>query len=75
LEHKPDKGFQAGLRGIAEAKRLNLPYEEGIAHYHIGRFLPSNQPLRHQHLKQAAAIFEKLGAMWDLEQSLTALDT
>lgn len=73
LDGKPAKARKAGLKGIAEAQRLKMPYDEGIAHYHLGRFLPKEDPQRAEHLKQAVTIFERLGAAWDLEQAKTLL--
>jgi tetratricopeptide (TPR) repeat protein len=73
LDGKPDKARKAGLKGVAEAQRLKMPYDEGVAHYHLGRFLPKDDPQHAEHLKQAAAIFERLGAAWDLERAHQAL--
>jgi tetratricopeptide (TPR) repeat protein len=74
LEGNPDNAEKAGLKGIAEAQRLKMPYEEGLAHYHLGRFLSAADPHRNEYLHQAVAIFERLGAKGDLEGARTALD-
>ena len=71
--------WQAGLRGqhrraariardgIQLARQLHMPYEEGLLHYHTGRFLPQADPARREHLAQALVIFERLGAAYDAE--------
>ena len=35
--------------------------------YHLGRYLPSTDPARREHLTQALALFERLGAKYDAE--------
>ncbi len=54
-------------KGIKLAQELRMPYEEGLLHYHAGRFLPQTDPARREHLTQALAIFERLGAAYDAE--------
>ena len=53
--------------GLQLAQQFHLPYEEGLLHYHTGRFLPPADPARREHLTQALAIFERLGAAYDAE--------
>ncbi len=54
-------------RGIQLSQQLQTPYDEGLLHYHAGRFLPESDPARREHLSQALAIFERLGAAHDAE--------
>ena len=53
--------------GIKLAQKMGMPYEEGLLHYHAGRFLPQTDPARREHLTQALAIFERLGAAYDAD--------
>lgn len=43
-------------------------YARALAHYEIGRHLPSDQQQRGCHLEQARTLFEQLGTRWDLER-------
>lgn len=52
------------LKAVEAAQRLKMPYEEALAHYHIGRFLSQ----RSDHFKQAVELFSRLGAVFELEQ-------
>jgi hypothetical protein len=54
-------------RGIRLSQQLQTTYDEGLLHYHSGRFLPESDPARREHLSQALAIFERLGAAHDAE--------
>jgi hypothetical protein len=50
-----------------------MPYEQGLAHYEIGRHLPATDPARATHLSQAYAIFSQLNAAFDVAR-VTALN-
>jgi tetratricopeptide (TPR) repeat protein len=54
-------------RGIRLSQQLQTSYDEGLLHYHTGRFLPESDAARREHLGQALAIFERLGAAHDAE--------
>jgi hypothetical protein len=54
-------------RGIRLSQQLQTSYDEGLLHYHTGRFLPESDPARREHLGQALALFERLGAAHDAE--------
>ena len=53
-------------RAIAEAARLDMPYETARAHLEIGRHLSPATPERWRHLSNAAATFDRLGCAWEL---------
>lgn len=57
-----------------QASKLAMPFEQGLAHYHLGRWLPLDDPQRTQHLAQASAIFTRLGAAHHLADTNVELD-
>ncbi|MFQ5615277.1 MAG: AAA family ATPase, partial [Anaerolineales bacterium] len=74
LDGKPRKARKAGEKAVRFAQQFGMPYEEGFAHYHLGRRLPASDAARRAHLTQAIAIFERLGAAWDLERARGELE-
>jgi tetratricopeptide (TPR) repeat protein len=73
LSGRARRAQKAWRRSLAEAERLAMPYEEGLAHYEIGRHLPGGSPERREHLGRAAEVLARLGAVYDLEQVNRAL--
>jgi len=71
LAHKPARAQRAWAKGLTAAQNLQMPYDEGLAHYEIGRHAP--QAERHAHLQKAAEIFASLGARYDAEQAKSEL--
>lgn len=57
--------------GLALAEKLDMPFEQGLAHYEQGRHLKG--PERMDHLSQAVALFEKVSAKRDVERTKKAL--
>ncbi len=51
-----------------------MPYEQGLAHYEIGRHLAVDDPIRREQLTQACEIFARLEATYDLERAQAALN-
>ena len=74
LEDKPEKMQRTMENAIEVAKANGMPFEQGYAHYHLGRFLPANHPDRMIHLEKAADIFENVGANWHFEQTQKEID-
>lgn len=68
LADKPGKAHKAWAKSLAYAEELNMPYEQGLAHYEIGRHLLDDNRGREDHLEQAGEIFAHLDAGWDLER-------
>jgi hypothetical protein len=64
---------RAWRKSLELARQLAMPYEQGQAHYEIGRHLPLNDPARREHLNRASDIFARLDAMFHLEQTQEAL--
>ena len=70
---RPARAFKAWHKSLAMAQRLSMPYEQGLAHYEIGRHLAPADPRRPVHLDQARAIFTGLNAGYDLAQTQAVL--
>jgi serine/threonine protein kinase len=71
LEHLEGDGPRAQRTWracIVESERLGMPYEKGRAHRELGRHLPAGDPERRRHLERARAIFEELGAAFDVRR-------
>ncbi|MFN8459402.1 MAG: hypothetical protein U0401_32925, partial [Anaerolineae bacterium] len=66
LAGRPDRAQRAWRKSLAEAERLAMPYEQGLAHYEIGRHLPPADPTRAAHLNQASVIFTELNAAFEV---------
>jgi len=65
LSGKPAQAHQAWDKALDEARRLAMPYEQGLTLVEIGRHLADDQPDRQQCLGQARQIFERLGVAYD----------
>jgi hypothetical protein len=59
-------------KGLSEARRLDMTYETGRLHYEIGRHLGASEG--QEHLSRAVEIFRQLGAVYDLERTMWALN-
>ena len=59
-------------QSVAAAERLAMPYEEGLAHYEIGRHREG--AARQHHLARACEIFARLGASYDLSRAQSAVN-
>ncbi len=68
LARKPGKAHGAWQKSLNHARRLDMPYDQGLAHYEIGRHLPMDDGERNEHLRQALRIYSQLGTVWDLER-------
>ena len=63
LANKQKSARAAWTKGLAAAQKLKMPYDEGLAHYEIGRHATGEE--QQTHLKRALEIFEALGARYD----------
>ncbi|MEA3208313.1 MAG: hypothetical protein QOE70_1370 [Chthoniobacter sp.] len=63
---------RAWQRSLVAAERLQMPYDEAVAHFQLGRHLPAGEIQRARHLSKASEIFERLGATYDLERTQAA---
>jgi hypothetical protein len=60
LGRKAD-AFRSWRAGLAKAQELSMSYEEGLAHYELGRHLEPGDDARVSHLGAAREIFGRLG--------------
>jgi class 3 adenylate cyclase/tetratricopeptide (TPR) repeat protein len=67
---KHDAAFRSWRHALASAHELSMNYEEGLAHYEIGRHLDPGDASRAAHFDEARAVFRRLHA----SQSLAALE-
>jgi hypothetical protein len=67
------KAQQAWQRSLNDAERLGLVYDQGLAHYQIGRHLALNEPARQIHLARAVRIFDQLDVAYALKCTRAAL--
>jgi len=70
LAGQPRKAHKAWRKSLAAAERLEMPYDQGLAHYEIGRHATGLE--RQEHLARACAIFARLGAAYDLARAEAA---
>jgi class 3 adenylate cyclase/tetratricopeptide (TPR) repeat protein len=63
---RPRDAARAWRTALVAARRLAMPYEQGLIHYEIARHRPPGDPARAAHLARAAALFRRLGAAPDL---------
>ena len=61
LSGHPARARRAFAESLAEAERLSMPFEQGLAHYELGRRLARGDPARDSHLVDARSIFARLG--------------
>jgi len=69
LRGNPRQAHKTWRKAQARAENLAMPYEQGLAHYEIGRHLPVDDPGRGEHLSRAVDIFSRLDAAWDLDRA------
>jgi hypothetical protein len=68
LEGRASKAHKLWRHSLARAADLQMPYEQGLVHYEIGRHLALDDPARGQHLSQAQHFFAGLHAHYDLRR-------
>ncbi|MEW5957938.1 MAG: AAA family ATPase [Chloroflexota bacterium] len=69
LSGRPARARKLWLKSRQAARRLDMPYVEGLAHDALGRHLPPGDPGRAEHLAQARAIFARLEAGDNLQRT------
>jgi class 3 adenylate cyclase/tetratricopeptide (TPR) repeat protein len=74
LTGKPSRAYKAWQKSLSLAEQLHMPYEQGLAHYEIGRHLEAEARTRQTHFLQAYEIFDRLGAIDDRDRTRAALE-
>ncbi len=64
LTGRPGRARAAWRRSLAAAERLAMRYDQGLAHYEIGRH--AQGPERRAHLERAGELFAELGSAREL---------
>ncbi len=64
----------AWLQALVEAEKLKMPFEEGRAHFELGRHLDLQDPNRRTHLVRARALFTELGMPDEIARVQVELD-
>ncbi|MFZ0544722.1 MAG: AAA family ATPase [Candidatus Promineifilaceae bacterium] len=53
-------------KSLESAVQLDMPYDEALAHFELGRHLPAGDAERERYLRKAEEIFERLDTQYDL---------
>lgn len=75
LSGRPRVAGEQWSKGLKAAKRLGMPYAEGLLHLEIARHLPASDTMRAEHLTQATRIFERITAAYDLKRAKVLVET
>jgi hypothetical protein len=75
LAGRTDQATRLWHQGLTAAQQLQMPYEQGLTYYELGRHLPLSDPQRQGYLQHAIAIFAGLEAAYDAARARTALQT
>jgi eukaryotic-like serine/threonine-protein kinase len=67
------RAIAAWHKSLRTAERLAMPYEQGRAHYELGRHLPPGHPGRQAHLRRACELFAAIGASYELTDAQAAM--
>jgi len=67
LTGKPQAAINSWNKGLEAARKFNMPYQEGLMRIKLGASLEDNTNVRREHFERAIQIFEKMGAVRELE--------
>jgi class 3 adenylate cyclase len=73
LAGHPARARAAWRKSLAAAARIGMQYEQARAHFEIGRRLDFASRERWEHLREARAIFARLGADYDARRAQEVL--
>jgi class 3 adenylate cyclase/tetratricopeptide (TPR) repeat protein len=71
---KHPQALKAWQKSVACAEELQMPYDEAVACYAIGRHAPGEEDARREHLQRARDLFDRIGAPYDRALAEAALD-
>jgi tetratricopeptide (TPR) repeat protein len=60
------RAIKAWQESLAAAERMSMLYDQGLAHYEIGRHLERDEPARQMHLARACQLFSEQDAQYNL---------
>jgi class 3 adenylate cyclase/tetratricopeptide (TPR) repeat protein len=69
-----DRARKAWQHSLTWAKRLQMPYEQGLAHCEMGLHLRVDERARSVHLSQALELFTRLGARYDMARTQAEME-
>jgi tetratricopeptide (TPR) repeat protein len=72
LSGKPQKAVKSWQKGLEAATKFNMLYEEALIRVKLGSYLPDNPNACKEHLERAIHIFEKMGAVHELQSAKRA---
>ena len=64
---KPDTAIRSWTKGLEAAQKFNVLYEEALLRVKLGSHLKENPDKRKAHFERAIQIFEKMGAVRELQ--------
>lgn len=74
LDGKRSRAQRSWQQSLNLASHLQMPYEEALGHYEIGRHLTDSDRVRDQHLDRACDLFSQLSAAYDWAHAKLALE-
>ena len=66
LTDKPQAAINTWNKGLESAKKLNMPYQEGLIRVRLGTSLQNDANGCREHFERAIQIFEKMGTVHEL---------
>ena len=69
LNGKRNRALRAWEKSLRLAARLQMPYDEALAHLELGQHLPAGHRQREAHLTRACDRFASIGAQFDLDRA------
>lgn len=65
IERRSNDAQRFGEQAVQEARRLNMPYDEGIALFILAQAYPSHDPRHKKYLEGSQEHFDQLETQWD----------
>jgi tetratricopeptide (TPR) repeat protein len=72
LTDAPQNAVQSWRKGLEAAQKFSMPYEEGLIRVKLGSYSSDEPNTRQEHFERAIQIFEKMGAVRELEAAKRA---
>jgi class 3 adenylate cyclase/tetratricopeptide (TPR) repeat protein len=75
LTGRPQTAVNSWRKGLEAARKFELLYEEGLIRIKLGSALRDRSDVRRGHIERAMEIFEKMGAVHELQAAKSVLET